>query len=219
VFSRSGWHRGVIGIVASRIVERFHRPVFVLGEENGLAQGSGRSIRPFHLLEALESMPELFQKFGGHRQAAGVTMDTARVDEFRLRLNTYATSRLTPDQLRPVLELDAEVELAELSERSVHEVFMLAPFGFGNPTPSFLLRDVEVAAPPTVIKDRHMRIRVKQGRRFQSVIAWNFAERIAEFEPGSRLDLAVTLEEDDYSASRGYENWSASLKDARPSSK
>ena len=83
VFAAEGWHRGVVGIVASRVVERFHRPVFVLGIENGLAQGSGRSIPIFHLLEALESMPDLFSKFGGHRQAAGVTMGADKVEEFR----------------------------------------------------------------------------------------------------------------------------------------
>ena len=216
VFSKPGWHRGVIGIVASRIVDRFHRPVFVLGEEDGLAQGSGRSIRAFHLLEALEKMPELFHKFGGHRQAAGLTMDALHVDEFRARLNAYATSVLTPDQLRPMLDLDAVVEVAELNEQSVNEIFSLAPFGFGNPAPLFALRNVEIASPPTVVKDVHLRLRVKQGTRFLKVIAWNFAERIDEFALGNRVDLAVALEEDEYSASRGYENWSAKLKDARP---
>lgn len=216
VFSREGWHRGVIGIVASRIVERFHRPVFVLGEENGLAQGSGRSIRAFHLLDALESMPELFQKFGGHRQAAGLTMDASLVEDFRLRLNAYAASCLSPDDLRPTLSIDAVVELAELNESSVSEVFQLAPFGFGNPAPLFAIENAEVVQPPMVIKERHLRIKVRQGRKQQSVIAWNFAERIDEFAPGSRLDLAVALEVDEYSASRGYDPWSASLKDARP---
>ena len=216
VFSKPGWHRGVIGIVASRIVDRFHRPVFVLGEENGLAQGSGRSIRAFHLLDALESMPGLFHKFGGHRQAAGLTMDAANVDEFRARLNAHATAVLTTDQLRPVLDIDAVVEISELNEQSVSEVFSLAPFGCGNPAPLFGLRNVEVSAPPVVVKEQHLRIRVKQGSRFLSIIGWHFAERIDEFAPGNRVDLAVALEEDEYSASRGYDNWSAKLREARP---
>ena len=82
VFAGEGWHRGVVGIVASRVVERFHRPAFVLGLENGIAQGSGRSIPAFHLLQALETMPELFSKFGGHRQAAGVTLASEDVGNF-----------------------------------------------------------------------------------------------------------------------------------------
>ena len=90
VFAGNGWHRGVVGIVASRLVERFCRPVFVLSEEDGQTQGSGRSIPAFHLLDALESMPDLFTRFGGHKQAAGVSMSTELVPEFRRRLNVYA---------------------------------------------------------------------------------------------------------------------------------
>ena len=216
VFSRPGWHRGVIGIVASRIVERYNRPVFVLGEENGIAQGSGRSIRAFHLLDALESMPGLFHKFGGHRQAAGLTMDAAMVDEFREKLNAHATSRLTRDQLRPVLEIDAEVTLDELDDETVRGIFGLAPFGFGNPSPLFLLKDAEVAGPPDLVKEKHLRIRVKHKGRFLKAMAFDFAERIDEVAPGNRIDLAISIEEDEYSASRGYQWWSARVKDVRP---
>ena len=97
VYYGEGWHRGVLGIVASRLVERFYRPVFVLGlnADDGLAQGSGRSIAAFHLLQALESMSDLFLRFGGHEHAAGVTLDPARVDEFRARFNAYAAARLS----------------------------------------------------------------------------------------------------------------------------
>ena len=100
VFARENWHRGVLGIVASRLVERFCRPVFVLGISNGEAAGSGRSISAFHLLDSLESMSRLFIKFGGHRQAAGVTMDTARVDEFRASFSSYAGSKTAIRGLR-----------------------------------------------------------------------------------------------------------------------
>ncbi|HTQ15159.1 MAG TPA: single-stranded-DNA-specific exonuclease RecJ, partial [Rhizomicrobium sp.] len=106
VYYAEDWHRGVLGIVASRLVERLHRPVFVLGrnEEDGQVQGSGRSIPAFHLLEALESMPELFLRFGGHKHAAGVTLAAANVDEFRRRLNAYAAARLRSEDLAPRLE-------------------------------------------------------------------------------------------------------------------
>src|SRR5271156_4004731 len=109
VFAGPNWHRGVVGIVASRLVERFYRPVFVLSEEDGEAQGSGRSITPFHLLEALESMPDLFTRFGGHRQAAGVSLAAELVPEFRRRLNTYAGTRLTSADFQPQLAIDATV--------------------------------------------------------------------------------------------------------------
>src|SRR6185369_15049383 len=101
------------------------------------AQGSGRSIAAFHLLEALESMPDLFVKFGGHAHAAGVTMEASRVDEFRQRFNQYASTRLAPEDFLPVMEIDAVVDLRHINERSADEVFSLAPFGHGNPVPTF----------------------------------------------------------------------------------
>ena len=107
VFCAQGWHRGVLGIVASRLVDRFHRPVFVLGEEDGKATGSGRSIAGFHLLEALDAMPELFSKYGGHSHAAGLTLPAHAVEEFRSRFNRHARGILTPDHLRPAIEIDA----------------------------------------------------------------------------------------------------------------
>ena len=215
VFSKAGWHRGVIGIVASRIVERYHRPVFILGEEDGKAQGSGRSIRPFHLLNALESMPELFEKFGGHKQAAGVTMPAEQVEEFRRRLNLYASSCLTVEDLRPVLEIDAVLSLKEIDDAAVADVFQLAPFGFGNPGPVFAAQKVEVIAPPQIIKDRHMRIRVRQDGRFLSLMGWNMADFANTVQQGSLVDVAFTLEDDEFSASRGYSPWQAILKDVK----
>jgi single-stranded-DNA-specific exonuclease len=218
VYYAEKWHRGVLGIVASRLVERLHRPVFVLGrnEEDGLAQGSGRSIEAFHLLEALESMGGLFERFGGHSHAAGVTLDPARVEEFRERLNAYALSRLTPDELRPSLTIDAVLELAEITEGGVMGVFDLAPFGHGNPSPVFAAFDVEIAGPPAVMKEKHLRIAVQQCRRTLTLKAWNFAERAEELKPGARFDIAFSFEEDAYSASRGYPGWSATLRDIRP---
>jgi single-stranded-DNA-specific exonuclease len=215
VFSKAGWHRGVIGIVASRIVERYHRPVFILGEEDGKAQGSGRSIRPFHLLNALESMPELFERFGGHKQAAGVTMPAEQVEEFRKRLNIYAASCLTLDDLRPVLEIDAVLNLKEIDDAAVADVFQIAPFGFGNPCPIFAAQNVEVIAPPQIVKDRHMRIRVRQDNRFLSVMGWNMADLANTVQRGSLVDIAFTLEDDEFSASRGYSPWQAILKDVK----
>jgi single-stranded-DNA-specific exonuclease len=215
VFSKEGWHRGVIGIVASRIVERFHRPVFILGEEDGKAQGSGRSIRAFHLLEALESMPELFVKFGGHRQAAGVTLQAESVAEFRARLNAFAATKLTAEDLRPVLDIDAALTVNDLDDRTVAEVFELAPFGFGNPAPTLAVLDAEVIAAPQIIKDKHLKVRVRQNGKLLSAMGWNMAELAPSVVQGARVDLAFAVEEDDFSASRGYSPWQAILKDIR----
>ena len=218
VYYAENWHRGVLGIVASRLVERLHRPVFVLGrnEEDGLAQGSGRSIEAFHLLDALESMPDLFVRFGGHSHAAGVTLEAARVEEFRERFSAWALARLSPEDLRPRLKIDAVVELGEISEASVEEIFRLAPFGHGNPAPLFASMDVEVAGPATTMKEKHLRVAMRQRGRLLTFKAWNFAQRVSELTPGTRLDIAFAIEEDAYSAARGFPGWSATLRDMRP---
>lgn len=216
VFCGKNWHRGVLGIVASRLVERFCRPVLVLSEEEGEASGSGRSIAPFHLLDALESMRDLFNRFGGHRMAAGVTLDAGRLAEFQQRFNAYALERLTPEDFRPHIEVDAALGLDELNDASVAEVLSLAPFGAGNPAPQFALYDAEVVGPPSVFAEKHLRLRLRQNGRFLQVKAWHAAACIDELQAGARLDVILTLEEDAYSASRGYAPWSAQLRDWRP---
>lgn len=216
VFAGEGWHRGVVGIVASRVVERYHRPVFVLGLDNGMAHGSGRSIRAFHLLEALETMPELFAKFGGHRQAAGVTMNAGHVDAFRERFRAYAAERLTVADFEGELEIDAEILFREITDQTVAELLDLAPFGFGNPPPTFVVRGVEVAAPPDIKNGKHIFLRLNADGKTLRVKAWNFAERAGEFQSGARLDVAFQFEDDAYSAARGYAPWQMMVRDVRP---
>jgi single-stranded-DNA-specific exonuclease len=180
-----------------------------------VAQGSGRSIPVFHLLEALETMPELFGKFGGHRQAAGITMDAGRIEEFRQRLRTYAGKRLTPADFERELPIDAEIGLDEIDDGSVADILRLAPFGFGNPAPTFIARGVEIVTPPEIIKEKHVFLKLKVNGRTIRAKAWNFAERAAELVPGMRLDIALQFEDDAYSASRGYAPWQAIVKDVR----
>jgi single-stranded-DNA-specific exonuclease len=216
VFAGRDWHKGVAGIVASRVVERYCRPTFVLDiSPDGLAQGSGRGIAQFHLLEALESMKDLFVKFGGHRQAAGVTLPADRVDEFRTRLNRYAAARLRPDDFHPVLSVDAECRLAEIDDRAACELLAMAPFGFGNPAPIIVVRGVELREAPRLINGKHLRLRVFQEGRALDLKAWNFASRAAELAAGRHLDIAFRIEEDTWSAGRGYSPYSCTLRDFR----
>jgi single-stranded-DNA-specific exonuclease len=218
VYYAANWHRGVLGIVASRLVERMHRPVFVIGrnEEDGLAQGSGRSIPAFHLLDALESMSGLFVRFGGHKHAAGVTLDPARVDEFRERFNAYGLAHLQTEDFQRRLEIDAVLQLNEIGEAAINELLTLAPFGHGNPPPLFAALNVEIAAQPLVMKEKHLRLTVRQNGRSLTLKAWNFADRAAEMPAGARVDIVFALEEDAYSAARGYPGWCAILHDVRP---
>ncbi|MCW5963136.1 MAG: single-stranded-DNA-specific exonuclease RecJ [Bryobacterales bacterium] len=219
VFHGVGWHRGVVGIVASRMVERFGRPAFVLGvdPETGIAQGSGRSIHGFSLVDALETMPSLFVRFGGHHMAAGVTLPAENVPEFAERLNSLARTRLRPEDLAPSLFLDAVLSPDDLQEKTAHEVESLGPFGLGNPTPVFCVREAEIAEAPAVFAERHLRIRARMDGRFFRLTAWQFAERRQEFPPGRLMDLALNLHLDPRSAERGYPGWVLNLKEARAS--
>ncbi len=217
VFAGEDWHRGVVGIVASRVVDRFCRPAFVLGidRDQGEAQGSGRSIAGFHLLEALESMAGLFTRFGGHRQAAGVSLPVDRLEEFRQRFNDYARARLGPEDFRPRLEIDAAIELAEINERAIADLLRLAPFGHGNAPPLFAALGVELPDAPVVWKEKHLMARLRQHGRTLVVKAWNLAELAGEFAAGSRVDAALSIEEDRFGASRGLPGWSVTLRDLR----
>lgn len=214
VFAGEGWHRGVVGIVASRVVARHHRPAFVLSIEDGVITGSGRSIRQFHLLEALESMPELFTKFGGHRQAAGLTLPADKLDEFRARLRSFAATRLTVADFEPELEIDGHIDLTEINDRSVAELLDLAPFGMGNQPPSFVARDLTVEA-AEIKNDKHVFARFSQGGRSLRVKAWDFAARVANLSPGAKIDAVLQFEDDPYSAERGYAPWQTMLLDFR----
>lgn len=213
VLAGEKWHRGVVGIVASRVVDRFYRPTFVLelDRENGIAAGSGRSIPPFHLLEALESMHELFDKYGGHSHAAGVTLAIDRVEEFQRRFVAYAAAKLTANDLLREIRIDAVVEPKEISERFVRDVFSFAPFGQGNPSPVLMLRGMCVeSAAPMGAEGKHLKLRLQRDGARVFVKAWNFGERASEMAAGTRIDAAITIEEDN------YWGWSANLRDARP---
>jgi single-stranded-DNA-specific exonuclease len=218
VYYSEDWHRGVLGIVAGRLVERLYRPVFVLARnpEDGVAQGSGRSIPAFHLLDALDSMRDLFVRFGGHEYAAGVTMEAARVPEFRERFNAFAAAKLSPEDLQARVKIDATAALSEITDGSVRELLSLAPFGHGNPVPVIAALDVEVAGPPRVMKEKHLRVPVRQDRRTIVLKAWNFAHRAAELAQGTRVDIAFAIEEDTFGGEPG---WAAILRDVRPAAK
>ncbi len=223
VFAGRGWHLGVLGIVASRLVERLGRPVFVLSDsaepdENGRAclSGSGRSIPAFHLLEALESMPELFKRFGGHRQAAGLSLCSSHFDEFRRRFDLFAASRLTAEDFQPQYSVDAEASLAELTDSCAEQVLSLGPFGFGNPSPVLCCSHVRIAGTPRLLgSGKHLTIPLQQNGRTLFCKAWNFGDRAELFQPGTTLDILLQIEDDPFSRKRGYGSWFPSLKDFR----
>jgi single-stranded-DNA-specific exonuclease len=155
------WHRGVIGITATRVVEKYNRPVLVISRQGEEAFGSGRSIKAFHLLEAIESCSDLFSRYGGHSHACGFAMPAANVAELRTRLDAFARARLTPADFDPVLEVDAEVHLSEITPQLFQALRMLEPYGVGNPEPVFSARGAQLAAPPRILKEKHVKLKVR----------------------------------------------------------
>ena len=194
-----GWHRGVIGIVASKLVEQFCRPVIVLSVEGEVAHGSGRSIPGFNLLAALERCADLFERFGGHRQAAGLVIDTDRLVDFRRRIGDVADDQLGPEDLTPKLTIDAPLSLPAITGPLLEGLSALEPFGSGNPRPVFHADAVAIVDGPHTLKERHLRMTVQQGRSRFRAVAWGAAAH-AEYIRARRtaLSLAFSLTENTY---------------------
>jgi single-stranded-DNA-specific exonuclease len=163
VIDGEGWHRGVIGITATRIVERYNRPTVVISRDGEEAFGSGRSIRAFHLLEAIESCSTLFSRYGGHSHACGFAMPAVNVAELRAKLDVFARARLTLADFDPILDLDAEVDLAEVTPDLFQALQLLEPYGMGNPEPVFAARGVQLTAPPRILKEKHIKLKLRAG--------------------------------------------------------
>ena len=160
VVDGDGWHRGVIGITATRVVERYGRPTLVIARDGEEAHGSGRSIPAFHLLDALESCHDLFSRYGGHAHAVGFALPSGNVQKLREHLDTYARTRLTLADFEPQLEFDCELPLDQVRPELQRALSLLEPFGMENPEPVFSAPGVRLMAPPQAVKDKHVRLRV-----------------------------------------------------------
>ena len=190
MLASTDWHQGVVGIVASRIVERFHRPTILMAiDEEGYAKGSGRSIPGFHLLEALGTCSEYLERFGGHRYAAGVGLYSTRLDDFAAAFEAAARQMLGDSELVPLLDLDTEVSPADVDLALVDELRRLEPFGAGNPEPTLMMRGVTVVE-RRIVGEGHLKLRVSAGGREFSAIAF----RQAECPTDGLLDIAFLPE-------------------------
>jgi single-stranded-DNA-specific exonuclease len=193
VIAGEGWHRGVIGIAASKIAERINRPCIVISIDGDVAHGSGRSIEPYHLLDGLTTCADLFEKFGGHSHAAGITIKPTHIAELRRRLNEHAAARLTSEDLQPCINIDAELPTEGISFKLVGELQTLEPYGAGNPRPTFLARNLCILTEPRLIGERHLKMCVAgpEGCPLET-IWWDGAERKVPLRNG--VDMAYTIE-------------------------
>ncbi|PYS27086.1 MAG: hypothetical protein DMF75_21045 [Acidobacteria bacterium] len=196
VIAGDGWHRGVIGLAASKIAERLHRPCVVISFDGDVGHGSARSIEAYHLFDGLTTCRDLLDKFGGHSHAAGLAIRRECIPEFRRRLNEHAASCLTEEDLTPALNIDAEVSARALGFQISQELRALEPFGAGNPRPLFVTRGLRVLSEPRIIKAQHLKLRVAgdDNRPFEA-IWWRGVEETEQTpEVNQRLDLAYELE-------------------------
>lgn len=215
VLASAAWHPGVIGIVASRVVERFHRPTVLVSLQGGVGKGSARSIEGFSLVDALTSCSSHLVKYGGHRMAAGLTVDPAMLPAFRAAFEAVAAERLSDEDLVPRCRVDAIVSPAELDEEAVSAVEILAPFGQGNPSPVFVSQSVAVS--PRVIpsksqgKANHLKLALEEAPHLDA-IGFGMEDRVQLTQ--GKVDLAYQVSIDSF---RGRRRVSLKLKDVRAS--
>lgn len=199
VVSGSGWHPGVIGIVASRLVEAYHRPAVVISVDGSECVGSARSIPGFHIQEAFCAVSDLLDRFGGHSQAAGLSLKTSRLTDLKLRLMAYARERLSEEALIPKLYYDGELAKEDITPHLHKEIEILEPFGAGNPPPSFLISSAAINNSRRVGKDfSHLKMALSLGLRSLDAIGFGWGDAAAEFEPGCRVDLLASVYRNEY---------------------
>ena len=216
VVSGEQWHRGVIGIVASRLVERFNKPTVVLSMDGDVSYGSGRSIPGFDLLSALEKCKSVFMKFGGHRQAAGLTMKTANIAEFRSMLTKQADEMLGPDDLVPSLPIDGEMPFEQITSQVIEDLKLFEPFGSSNQKPVFATSEVAISDGPYLLKEKHLRMSVKQGGRIFRAVAWRGAGWFKFLkEHKDRVNIAFSLVENHFRGETTTELSIADVQEAR----
>jgi single-stranded-DNA-specific exonuclease len=206
------WHRGVIGIVASKIKDIFYRPVILFAYENGKAFGSGRSIRDFSLIDCLDENKDLFHNYGGHTMAVGCELAQREMANFKNQINTYVYSRITEEQLKRKIRIDARIDFEDINRAILDFLSLLSPFGLGNPKPVFLTEKAEIIAPPKKIQGRHSKFLVqKNGKIFES-IGWRKGGWADKLWAGDRVDLVYSLMTSEY---LGEEKVTLSLEDIK----
>ena len=199
VVFKEGWHSGVIGIVASRLVERYYRPTVMLTTIDGIAKGSARSIAGFDIYRALHECSDHILQFGGHKYAAGLSIALDKLPEFRAAFAEVARDRIAEEMLVPEIHIDNEIELSDLTPKFARILNQIGPFGPGNARPIFALRGVDVFGSPRIVGTNHLRFKVKQGSRVVDAIGFNLGDHLPAVQKnGSGLDLAFSIDEGDY---------------------
>jgi len=208
-----GWHKGVVGIVASRLIEHYYRPTIVLTRSGDYATGSARSIPGFNLYEALHACKEYLIGYGGHYAAAGLTLEVEKVNDFREKFEEVVKERISPSQLIPELTIDTEVDLPDLTEKFYSILRQMEPIGPENQRPLLLVRNIRDTGFSKVLKDQHIKFSVRQGNHVFQGIGFYLAHKFPLLEDGRPVDIAFTLEENEWN---GNKNLQLKVVDLRP---
>lgn len=200
VVSGDGWHHGVIGIVASRITERYYKPSIVISTDGSEGKGSCRSVEDFNLFEAISACSDVLSKFGGHKMAAGISLETDKIDIFRKRINEYSEKLLTEEVLTPKLHIDCELDMAEFNTECIEKLAILEPYGLGNKTPIFSICSALVKS--IRISGTHAFLNLEKDGHLFTVPAFNKAEAFSEAGEGDLIDVAGTVGINEYNGAR-----------------
>lgn len=201
VLARENWHSGVIGIVASRLTDRYYRPTVMITIEDGIGKGSARSIPGFDLFSAIRECSDLLEQYGGHKYAAGLTIRADRIDEFRERFNEVASRTLQPDELIPKLNIDAEIELKSITPRVVKTLKQFAPFGPMNMKPNFASYNLSLAGPARIVGSNHLKFKVthpSSNNVVYDAIGFNLGHLLPVCADGKIVDMVYNVEENEW---------------------
>ena len=200
VLFKDDWHKGVIGIVASRCIDKFYRPTIILTESNGKATGSARSVDGFDIYEAISECSDLLEQYGGHMYAAGLTMSIDKVEAFKEKFERIVSERISDEQLIPLIEIDSEIDLKDINTRFYNILEQMAPFGPKNMQPVFVTHQLHVSKRPRILKDQHLKFFVKQNDEDEEMEAIGFgqAKYYDLIASGMRFSMAYYIEENNY---------------------
>ena len=213
VLSHDGWHHGIIGIVASKISEKYNKPCILIStDEEGMGKGSGRSIRGFNLFEALSVCSDKLVKFGGHELAAGLGVRKDKIDEFREKINAFAKDVLKPDDFVPVIYVDTEMPIEYLNINTAEKLEILQPYGMGNQSPVFYTGELSIASVKLLSEGKHLRLTLVKNNMFIDAIGFGMGERAKGLKQGDKIDVVYNL---DVNVFRGEKHAQMHLKDFR----
>lgn len=212
IIPHENWHHGIVGIVSSKITEKFYKPSILFAIDGDEAKGSGRSVTGFNLFGALEYSSGLLEKFGGHELAAGLTIKTDNIEAFREKINEFAKDHMDDEILTPTISLDAAIKVNYITLDTVHDINKLQPFGVNNPTPTFAVRNIKIHRISVMSEGRHLRMTLFKDGKYLDSVGFGMGEFYSYLNEGDYIDVAFALDINDY---KGFQNVQLILRDIK----